>query len=424
MAAPPSPRERGIVVTGVAILHPLAETPAELDRALRAGHIRMTAVPLSGGLLTAAALLTDFNVQGWAERHLADDPAATSLLRTVTGRATLPVQSAACVALSAVRDAGLDAQARAALAVMVAGNNLPMAYQSRAVRAHMAGPDAVRASHVIDFLDTDTVGAVSQVVGALGEGCTVGAASASGTVAIIHAARLISGRFTDRCLVVAPVMELSEVELLAFQRSGAMAADRRLVPERACRPFDKERSGFTYGQGAAAVVLEAADTATRRGAEPLAEVLGYGQRLDGKRGTAPAREGQAAAMRAALVSARLEPTDIDYVNAHATGSNMGDEAEASALAEVIGRWAGVNATKALTGHCLSAAGLIEAIAVIVQMAGRFRHANPWLTHPLTDELKFVAQDAESAPVRTALTNSFAFSGINASLILGRTGDQQ
>jgi malonyl-ACP decarboxylase len=423
MTAPPSLRDRGVLVTGMAILHPLAETPVEFEAALRAGRSRMTAVPLLPGLLTVAALLDTFSVRAWAERHLSRDPAAATRLRAVAGRATLPVQSAACVALSAVLAAGLDARSRATMAVVIAGSNLPMAYQCRTIRAQLARPYAVPASHVIDFLDTDAVGAVSQVVGAQGEGCTVGAASASGTIAVIHAARLLAGGFADRCLVVAPVMELSEVELLAFQRSGAMAAGAGLEPERACRPFDDERAGFVYGQGAAAVVLETAPAAAERGTRPLAEILGYGQQLDARRGTAPARAGQLAAMRAALQSARLGPADVDYVNAHATGSLLGDEVEAGALAEVFGRHARVNSTKALTGHCLPAAGLIEAIAVIVQMTGQFRHANPWLSHPLTEDLDFVARAAEPGRVRTALTNSFAFSGINASLILGRTDDQ-
>jgi malonyl-ACP decarboxylase len=277
----------------------------------------------------------------------------------------------------------------------------------------------VRATHVLDCFDVDTVGAISEAVGIHGEGWAVGAASASGSIALIQAARLLSAGFAERCLVVAPANELSSVELLAFARSGAMVcgADGAST-ELACRPFDEARTGFAFGQIAAAVVLERWDGALARGVRPLARVLGYGQRLDAKRDTAASTAQQIVAMQTALDSAGLGPTEIDYVNAHATGSILGDAAEAAALSAVFGSRPRVNSTKGLVGHGLGAAGLVEIVAVVLQIGGSYCHGNPLLREPLRRDLRFVGTSAEPCQIRHALSNSFAFGGINSAVVIG------
>ncbi|WP_089156253.1 beta-ketoacyl synthase N-terminal-like domain-containing protein [Micromonospora sp. NBS 11-29] len=420
-----------VVVTGAAVLSPLAEDLPALAAALLAGRSAVTLPPSPAGPADVdeqplpAALLTEFHLDRWAQRHLPDDPGTATRLRRVVGRAALPARTAGCVALLAARDAGLpvapDPDARSGrVGVLVAGSNLALAHQAATVLDHRDMPSRLRASYALTHLDVDAVAAVSELTGITGEGWVVGGASASGTIALIQAVRMVAADWVDRVLVVAPAAELSPAEEEAFRRTGAMAYQRfRDTPERMCRPFDRDRDGFVRGQAAAAVVVERPDAAAARGAVALAEVVGYGQRLDARRGTEPDAHGQEAAMRAALACAGVAPDDVDYVNAHATGSVLGDLTEATALRRVFGDRGVplVNSTKPLTGHCLSAAGLVEAIAVILQMRAGACHPNPNLDHPVEPVLGLVGATAVHRSLRTALSNSFAFGGVNASVVL-------
>ena len=398
------------VISSAAILHPAAETLAELDVLLRAGQ-------------PALRTFDDFSVREWAVRNVtAEDK--KRLAGAVDGRAPLPTRTAACVALAAVKAAGLDESEREELTVLVAGNNLASNYHAAAVADFLSGTHRVRATHLLNSLDTDCLGAVSEVIGCHREGWSVGAASASGSVALMQAARLVALGVARRCLVVAPVTDLSELDMAAMRLSGAMAAE----PEQGrdtppYRPFDEERAGFRYGHAAAAVVVEGLDDAVARGAKPLAGIGGAAQRLDGRRTTRPDSAGQVAAMGAALDAAGLAAADIDYVNAHATGSQIGDSTEVAALGTVFaGHRPAVNSTKALLGHSLCAAGLVEAVAVTLQMAGGYCHANPHLRRPLPADLDFVGPAAVDRPIRHALSNSFAFGGINTSVVLSALGE--
>ncbi|MEU1299464.1 beta-ketoacyl synthase N-terminal-like domain-containing protein [Streptomyces shenzhenensis] len=422
-------RARAVVVSA-AVLHSAAETLKEYDEFLRAGRSALVAGcpdPRSAEEIPSSNL-NGFDVRQWAERHLPDAEDARRRLRRAAARATLPVRTAACVAMAAVRAARLTPKERANLILLVAGNNLSLAHHAAAVLEYNRDVRTVRARHLLDCLDTDTVGAVSEAVGVHAEGWTVGSASASGTTALIQGVRLIEAGFTEHCLVVAPATDLSPVEIAALRLSGALAAVGDETPEAACRPFDADRSGFAYGCGAAAVVLEAPREHSRAHAPaPLGYVLGHGQYLDGRRGTAPDVEGQCTAMRLALASARLAPENIDYVNAHGTGSVLGDEVESRALHTVFGDsdspW--TNSTKGLIGHCLSAAGLLEAVATLLQLNGGYCHASPWLRRPVRPGPRFTGREPALLPLRTAMSNSFAFSGINSSVVLGRaTGKER
>ncbi|MGW0836215.1 beta-ketoacyl synthase N-terminal-like domain-containing protein [Streptomyces prunicolor] len=435
------------MVTSAGVLHRAATTVAELDHVLREGEPVLRATPLPGtGLVVPAARLDGFDPRSWARVHC-DDQESRSTLRRVAGRATLPVQTACCVALAACTAARLtDAEARDT-AVVIAGNNLALGHQSRSAAAYAADPSAIRAGHVLDCFDTDALGAVGEVTGCRGEGWPIGGSSAAGALALIHAARMVATGQAPRCLVVAPVNDLSPVEISAFVKAGAMARVGAGGDGIAgCRPFDESHDGFAAAHIAAAVIVEPASEAYRRGIRPLGRILGSGTGTDGRRGTQPETDGQVRAMRAALTDSGLAPSDIDYVNAHGTGSVIGDDSEAAALSEVFGTNEGtsggavegvvdgaaqgtagegplVNSTKALLGHGLGAAGLVEAIATLLQLTGGYCHANPRLTKPVRPDLRFVTDTITRTPLRTALSNSFAFSGINASLVLGRAAEE-
>ncbi|EQD87910.1 polyketide beta-ketoacyl:ACP synthase [Saccharopolyspora erythraea D] len=411
-----------VVVTGVGVLNSVADGPDSYAAALAAGRSGVRAADVAAEARTSVgAWLDGFSVSAWADRQLRDDPDADRLA-AVSRRAALPARTAACAALAAVRHALLGPEQRSGAALIVAGNNLALDYHADVLHRFRERPGSLRPSHALTHLDTDVVGVVSEVTGIAGEGWTAGAASASGTLAVILGARMVAAGETDTCLVVAPVSELSAAELRAFHDSGAMAGSHGTdEPWQVCRPFDARRRGFVYGQGAAAVVLESRERAGRRGARRMAGIAGWGQRLDARRGTEPDPSGQAAAMRAALGRAGVEPAAVDYVNAHGTGSVVGDAAEARALAEVFGPGNRplINSTKPLVGHCLASAGLQELVATILQLRGGFAHPNPNLAEPVDPALAFVGPTARRGALHVALSNSVAFGGINAAIVVRR-----
>ncbi|MFD0598197.1 beta-ketoacyl synthase N-terminal-like domain-containing protein [Catellatospora coxensis] len=325
-----------VVISAAAVLNALAGGLAGFADGLRAGRTAVTGVDgrLPASARTAAgAWLEDFSVRGWMDRQGWQPEAGGGLIRA-TRRSAMPAQTAACVAVRAVLDAGLTPGDLDGTALIVAGGNLAMGYQAQALEAFAAG--SLRPSHALTCLDSDVIGVVSEATGIRGEASVIGAASASAAVALIAAARLLSAGAADHCVVVAPLAELSAAEFRALHDSGAMAGPHAATaPHQLCRPFDQDRRGFVYGQGAAAVVLENGRRALARGVRPLGRILGHGQRLDGRRGTEPDPHGQVAAMRAALAAADVTPADVDYVNAHATGSVAGDAAEARSLHELF-----------------------------------------------------------------------------------------
>ncbi|QCX82553.1 Polyketide biosynthesis malonyl-ACP decarboxylase PksF (plasmid) [Streptomyces sp. YIM 121038] len=407
------------MITGMAVLNPLADDVPGFTAALRHGRSAITTTPehrAGHAHAVVGAWLNDFTVTNWARRHLTDDPEAEQRLRLATAQCGLPAQTAACVAVAAVREAGWwDSPDADRAALVVAGNNLALDYYAR-----MTNTDHLRPSHVLTHADVDVVGVVSEATGVRGEGYTLGGATASGTLAAIQGARLVRSGLVTGCLVVAPLSDLSPLEFRAYRLSGVLACPLSSdLPPRACRPFDRSRLGFVYGQGAAAIVVENAEHATHRGATPLAAIAGSGQHLDGRRGVTPTREGLVSAMRGALAESGMDVSDVDYVNAHAAGTIVGDAVEVAALDMVFGDKGQplVNSTKPLTGHAMTAAGLQEIVASIVQMREGFCHPNPQLRDPLPTVCRYATSEAHDMQIDVALTNSFAFSGINCSLVL-------
>jgi 3-oxoacyl-(acyl-carrier-protein) synthase len=194
-------------------------------------------------------------------------------------------------------------------------------------------------------------------------------------------------------------------------------------PEHACKPFSRNRDGIVLGEGAGILVLESESSARARGVPILAEVLGYGFSSDAHHLTAPNEQGQVEAMERALVSAGLSPEEIDHVNAHGTGTPLNDRIETSAVKKVFGSRAAsvpVVSIKGAIGHLLGAAGAVEAIASIlstmhdcVPPTRNYQEPDPEC------DLDYVPGAARAMPVRTVLSNSFAFGGSNACVVIGK-----
>jgi 3-oxoacyl-[acyl-carrier-protein] synthase II len=218
---------------------------------------------------------------------------------------------------------------------------------------------------------------------------------------------------------------IDRVSLGAFAAARALSTGFNDRPEAASRPFDKARDGFVMGEGAAVVVIESLEHALLRGAEPLAELVGYGTSSDAYHMAAAPEDGAGAqrAMRAALTMARLEPGQIGYVNAHATSTQVGDVGELAAIRGVFGAGSGpaVSSTKGATGHLLGAAGGLEAVFSVLALRDgalppTLNLADP---DPAAEGVDLIGPTTRRAVVNYAMSNGFGFGGINASVIFRR-----
>nr|ADA82593.1 3-oxoacyl ACP synthase [uncultured bacterium psy1] len=306
--------------------------------------------------------------------------------------------------------------------LVVGGSNLELLHTYQMHEKFLAAPEYVPARYALTWMDTHLVGVVSEVLQLHGEGLTVGGASASGNVALIEGQRRVASGRCEVCVILGPMTDLSPVELRALQHTGALGGARDDVgAAEACRPFDQGRDGFIYGQGAACVILASRECAEALGVTVDGRILGGAMCLDGNHLSDPSVEGERRAMQLALEDAGIGADDVDYVNAHATSSVLGDVTELQALDEVFERgsrpvW--VNGTKSFTGHCLSAAAVVEAVGVLVQLKHGFLHRNLNLTSPLDTRCQLVGPSTKEASCRLALSNAFGFGGINTSVVMG------
>jgi len=355
-----------------------------------------------------------------ALRQVAKLPDALVIAASKAGhRAPLTIQASILSALEAWQHAQLVERDTAALRIGldVAGHNTTRSYQERIMRE---GLDYLPPSYALRFLDTDQVGTLSEIFNIKEEGFLVGGASASGNVALIQAARMIQFGLLDVCMVVGVMADLSSFELQGFHNIGALGSQRfQSDPQQACRPFDQERDGFIVGQGSGCIILESHAAATAATVPILAEIKGSGMSLDANRYAYPSRDGEMRAMQKALHQAECPIEEIDYVNAHATSSVIGDQTEIDAIECVFNQHCAdlvVNATKGFLGHCLYAAGILEVIAMVVQMQNSFLHANLNLASPL-DTQCCLPQSTLQQSVTFGMSNSFGFGGMNTSIIL-------
>jgi 3-oxoacyl-[acyl-carrier-protein] synthase II len=250
-------------------------------------------------------------------------------------------------------------------------------------------------------------------------------ACSTGAHAIGDAARLVALGDADVMVAGGAESPICRIAVAGFTACRALSTGFNDRPEKASRPYDKDRDGFVMGEGAGVVVLETLEHAKARGAKIYAEVIGYGMSGDAFHITAPAADGDGAyrCMRAALKRAEIEVSDIDYVNAHGTSTPMGDEIELAAVERLFGNAAGklaMSSTKSATGHLLGAAGAIEAIFSVLAIRDNVAPPTLNLDNPSVETaIDLVAHRAKKRPINTVLSNSFGFGGINASLILRR-----
>jgi 3-oxoacyl-[acyl-carrier-protein] synthase II len=286
------------------------------------------------------------------------------------------------------------------------------------------GPDRVSPFCVPMMIPNMATGLTAIALGAKGPSSAVATACAAGSNAIGDAYRLIQLGLADVMVAGGAESAITPLGVAGFASAKALSF-RNDDPTTASRPFDAERNGFVIGEGAGVIVLESLEHAKARGAQILAEVVGYGMTCDAHHITSPTPGGGggAEAMRLALKDARLEPEAVDYVNAHGTSTQANDSNETSAIKSALGDWAyriPVSSTKSMTGHLLGGSGGIEAVAAV--LAIEYNLVPPTINYQNPDpacDLDVVPNQAREHTVNVVLSNSFGFGGHNVCLAFRR-----
>ncbi|RXU67814.1 beta-ketoacyl-[acyl-carrier-protein] synthase II [Pseudomonas protegens] len=287
------------------------------------------------------------------------------------------------------------------------------------------GPRRLSPFTIPSFLSNMAAGHVSirhGLKGPLGAPVT---ACAAGVQAIGDAARMIRAGEIDIAVCGGAEAAIHQVSLAGFAAARALSSDYNDTPERASRPFDQARDGFVMGEGAGLLVIEELEHALARGAQPIAELVGYGTSADAYHMTAGPEDGDGArrAMQQALSQAGVQPAQVQHLNAHATSTPVGDKGELAAIRSVFGSGRGpaISATKSATGHLLGAAGGIEAIFTILALRDQIAPATLNLENPDHDAagLDLVSGQARQVAMQYALSNGFGFGGVNASVLFKR-----
>ena len=415
------PQDRRVVVTGMGLLCGVGNTAPEVWNGLLAGKSGMaeiTAYDLTGHSVRFAAEVKGFDPHNFVEKKEARK----------MGRF---IHFAMAAATEAMTHAGLQVTPENAEMV---GVHIGSGIGGFDVieREHTAlmngGPRKISPFFIPASIINLAAGHVSIRYGAKGPNEATATACTSSAHSIGDAFRIIQRGDADAMIAGGAEAAITPLSVGGFAAMKALST-RNDDPTHACRPFDKDRDGFVVGEGAGILVLEELEFARARGANILAEVLGYGMSGDAfhMTGMAPEGEGCYRAMASALRVAGLSPDKIDYVNAHATSTPLGDALESQAIENVFGERAKdhtllVSSTKSMTGHLLGGAGGLEAGITIMAMLNQI--APPTMNLENVDpacRLNYVPNKPQAAKIDYALSNSFGFGGTNGSLVFKRWG---
>ncbi|MDQ2951806.1 MAG: beta-ketoacyl-ACP synthase II [Chloroflexota bacterium] len=407
---------RRVVVTGLGLLTPLGLTVESTWDGIVAGKSgigRITRFDTTGLETTIAGELKDFDPTQYMDRK-------------EIRRADRFAQMAVASAGQALKDAKFQITPENAPSIGVAfGSGIGgVGTLVDNVLSHAKDPRKVSPFMIPMMIVDMAAGEIAMKYGAKGPNMGHVSACASSAHAIGEATDMIRRRQADMMLAGGSEAGLIKIAIAAFNQARALST-RNDAPEKASRPFDKERDGFVFSEAAGCLVLEELEHARSRGAMILAEVIGYGLSADAHHVTAPADggEGAARAMKMALTDAKIPPTDVAYVNAHGTSTQANDVSETAAIKTVFGKHAydlAVSSTKSMTGHTLGAAGAIEAIFCVLGMRDGVMPPTINLEEadPLCD-LDYVPKVARRKAFDVSMSNSMGFGGHNASLVIRR-----
>lgn len=418
-----SSRSGEVLVTGLGVVTAVGQGKAAFTEALLQGHHAFGVMKRPGRQVPASQAGTEAGepVESpflGAELSALTLPPSLSPARLRT--ASLSAQAAVAGVHEAWEDARLGEVDPSRIALVVGGSNFQQRELTLAQDAYRGRAHFLRPTYGLQFMDSDLCGLCTEIFGIRGSAFTLGGASASGQLAVLQAYEMLHAGRADVCIAVGALMDLSYWECQGFRSLGAMGSARFAgTPAAACRPFDRDRDGFIYGESCGVLVLERADRLSRKGVTPYARILGASIRMDGNRNPDPSVDGEVSAIRGALEDAKVSAASIDYINPHGTGSTRGDETELEALHRCELSHAYINATKSITGHGLSAAGAVELIATLLQMRAGRLHATRNLENPMDDRFNWVRSESVPHTIQRALKLSMGFGGINTAICLER-----
>lgn len=407
---------RRVVITGMGTVNPLANDVPGTWRALLEGK-------------SGIAPLTRFDTSAFKVRFGGEvknfEPEKILDARTVRRIDTF-AQFALVAAVEAMGDSGIetDKEDPYRLGIIIgSGVGGISEFEIQNERYFQGGPGKISPFVVPKMIVNAAAGNLSIHFGWCGVNSAVATACASAAHALGDALHAIQWDHADVMLAGGAEMGITPMGLGGFISARALSM-RNEAPTLASRPFDKDRDGFVLSEGAGIVVLEELEHAKKRGAKIYAELLGSGNTADAHNITAPHPEGSGAtrAMRFALRDARVNPEDVQYINAHGTSTELGDVAETKAIKQVFGPHAyklAVNSTKSMTGHLLGASGGIELIVTVLSIRHGVLHGTINLQTPDPEcDLDYVPNQPRELRVRRAVSNSFGFGGHNCSLVVG------
>ncbi len=408
---------RRCVVTGLGVITPLGLEVSSFFSNLLAGKSgikRITRFDLSSLPVQIAGEITDFNP---SERF---DP---KLLK----RTDLFTQYALWATAEAVRDAGLDFEKidRKRCGVLIGSGMGGIETWEREHERFLTGGAKRVSPLLIPMMIPDIAsGQVAILYDLKGPNFATVSACASGAHAIGESFRLITYGDADLMVTGGTEAPLTAFTIAAFANMGALSK-RNDAPEKASRPFDRDRDGFVISEGAGIVVLEELGHAQKRNARIYCELVGYGATADAYHITAPDPEGDGTyeVMRRALADGGIEPEEVDYINAHGTSTKLNDLTETKAIKRLFGRHSGrmaVNSTKSMIGHSLGAAGAIEFVVLTLSVYHQKVHPTINLENPEPElDLDYVPEGSREIAIRYALSNSLGFGGHNTCLAVKR-----
>ncbi len=408
---------RRVVVTGVGLVSPLGVGTEATWKALLAGESGIgpiTRFDASAYHARIAGEVKGFAPEDWMEKK-------------EVKKCDTFIHYALAASQMAIADAGLvideDNAERVGVVIGSGIGGLPLIERTHSTMLER-GPDRVSPFFIPGLIVNLAAGQVSILTGARGPNSAPATACTTGLHAVGDAFRLIQHGYADAMITGGAEAVITPLAVAGFTVMRALSL-RNDEPQRASRPWDKDRDGFVMGEGAGILVLEERETALRRGATVYAELVGYGMSADAYHMSAPHPEGRGAAqvMKSALADAGLAPESVDYINAHGTSTGLGDAAEVQAIHRVFGDHAyklAVSSTKSSTGHLLGAAGGLECGLLALAIRDQILPATLNLDEPGEGcDLDFVPHKARPAKLEIGLTNSFGFGGTNGALLMRR-----
>jgi 3-oxoacyl-[acyl-carrier-protein] synthase II len=410
--------KRKVVVTGIGAVTPIGLTVEEFWKNLLAG-------------MSGAAPITYFDASDYDTKFACEvkgfDP-MKYMDRKLSQRTDLFTQFALAAAEMAIKDSGLNLESedRERIGVVVGSGIGGMWTYHRQMQTlwETKGPHRISPFFIPMMISDIAPGRISMRYGLKGPNYATTSACATSSHAIGDAFILVQRGDADLMVTGGAESSICPMGIGGFNAMRALSV-RNDAPQKASRPFDKDRDGFVMGEGSGIVVLEELGHAVRRGAKIYAEVGGIGFTADAHHITEPAPGGEGAvrSMRQALRDAGMSPDTVDYINTHGTSTPVGDKSETAAIKTVFGERAhslAVNSTKSMIGHLLGAAGAVEAIASIMSICENKVH--PTINYETPDpecDLNYIPNTFQERTVNVAISNTFGFGGHNASLLFRR-----